>query len=58
MTRYARVRVPEEQLDEIHDLKRRLGRERGARLSLDDVFIEALELLLRHYGKLPTTKVS
>jgi hypothetical protein len=32
-------------------LKRRLARERGQRLTLDDLLHEGVELLLRHHGQ-------
>jgi hypothetical protein len=47
--RHANLTIPEEQLDALHALKRRLGRERGRRLTLDIIVREAVELLLRHH---------
>jgi hypothetical protein len=37
-------------LDALHALKRRLARERGERVTLDDVLREGAEMLLRYHG--------
>jgi hypothetical protein len=48
--RHANMTIPAEQLDGLHDLKRRLSRQRGVRLTLDDMMRAAVELLLRHHA--------
>lgn len=53
MIRHARLTLPDEQLDELHNLKRRLARERGTRLTLDDLLHEAVQMLLRYHGHAP-----
>ena len=50
MVRHARLTMTEEQLDELHHLKRRLARERGHRVNLDELLHEGVEMLLRYHG--------
>ncbi len=51
MHRHARLTMTDEQLDELHTIKRRLGRERGRRLTLDELLHEGVEMLLRYHGQ-------
>jgi hypothetical protein len=51
MIRHARVTLLAEELDELHGLKRRLARERGTRLTIDEMIHEAVEMLLRYHGR-------
>ena len=44
--RHARLTLTEEQLDELHALKRKLSRERGRPVTLDEVLGEGAELRL------------
>jgi len=50
MLRHARLTVSDDELDELHRLKRRLARERAEKISLEDLLREAVGLLLRQYG--------
>jgi hypothetical protein len=50
MIRHARLTLPDEQLDKLHDLKRRLARERQRHLTLDDLLRESVEMLLRYHA--------
>jgi hypothetical protein len=50
MIRHARLTLPDEVLDQLHVLKRRLARERGHRVNIDEVLREGVELLLRYYS--------
>jgi len=56
MVRHARLTLPDETLDELHGLKRRLARERGKRLTLDELLHEGVEMLLRHHGNPSATE--
>ena len=47
--RHANVTLPTSQLDDLHALKRRLSRERGERLTMNDIVGEAIAILLRHH---------
>jgi len=51
MVRHARLTLAEEELDELHNLKRRLARERGRRMNLDELLHEGVEMLLRYHGR-------
>jgi hypothetical protein len=52
MIRHARLTLQDEQLDQLHAIKRRLARERGRHLTLDDLLREGVDMLLRHHGPL------
>jgi hypothetical protein len=56
MDRHARLTLPAEQLDELHHLKRRLARERGESLTLDELLGEAAAMLLRYHGRPPESE--
>ena len=47
--------LTDEQLDDLHALKRRLARERGERLTLDDLLREGVDMLLRYHGRQEST---
>jgi hypothetical protein len=49
MIRHARLTLQDQELDELHALKRRLGRERGRRMNLDELLHEGVGLVLRYY---------
>jgi hypothetical protein len=48
--RHARLTLSDEQLDELHNLKRRLARERKRPVTLDELLGEAATMLLRYHG--------
>ena len=50
MTRHARMTLDDDALDYLHGLKRRLTRERGHRVTLDDLLNEGVQLLRRQYA--------
>lgn len=52
MIRHARVTLEDDKMDDLHALKRKLSRERGCRLTLDEVLREGVELLLRYHRDL------
>ena len=56
MIRHARLTLADEELDELHILKRRLGRERGRRINLDELLHEAVAMLLRYHGREAATE--
>ena len=47
--RHANLTLNDDRLDELHALKRRLARQRGERLTLEDMLREAIDLLLAHH---------
>lgn len=49
--RHARLTLPDATLDELHDLKRHLSRERGQPVTLDELLGEGATLLLRYHGR-------
>jgi len=49
--RHARLTLSDAMLDELHALKRRLARERGQPVTLDDLLGEGAEMLLRYHGR-------
>lgn len=50
MLRHARLTLPDEQLDQLHVLKRRLAKERGGRVTIEQLLAEGAALLLRYYA--------
>ncbi len=48
--RHARLTLTDEQLAELHNLKRRLARERKRPVTLDELLGEGAEMLLRYHG--------
>jgi hypothetical protein len=51
MVRHARLTLTDEQLAELHAIKRRLARERRCPLTLDAFLGEGADMLIRYYGR-------
>ena len=47
--RHARTTMTDDQLDQLHLLKRRLSRERNQRVTIEELLQEGIELLLGYY---------
>ena len=50
MLRHARLTLPDDQLDALHVLKRHLSKERGQRVTIEQLLAEGAALLLRYYA--------
>jgi len=47
--RHARTTMTDEQLDELHRIKRMLTRQQGKRVTIEELLQEGVRLVLRYY---------
>ena len=53
--RHARTTMTDEQLDELHKIKRMLSRQTGKRVTIEELLNRGVELVLRYYAGVDET---
>lgn len=56
--RHARTTMTDEQLDELHRIKRMLTRQNGRRVTIEELLQEGVRLVLRHYQSVDDTRAA